>query len=436
MDPRADRLFFWIRLLAFLAIILSIVLVYEYVRLEAGLGGKSFCNISRTINCDAVSQSSWARLFGFPVAGYGFAFYACVFLAGLLGGRTRLLSCRATGDVLLVFSSFSILFSLYLFLISALVIKSFCILCTGLYLINILLFICTLRLGKETSYASRVSGGLRALWNIFAVVLKGSRGAGDAADLTQARGVLVALVIIASLAFSLPDMIVRRVVVPQLKKEHAAKIGAQAVKNWRANPRAEMKFQERGLERDYRRGPASAPISIVEFSDFECPACREFYEAFEELAARYPGKINLVFKNFPLDRNCNPLVDRAFHLSACYAAVFSRCAGEQGKFWDALDYLFRLPELESGSAHEAREGIDSGAPALQLDAEALQECMKSGRQVTKLAADAREAGELGVEGTPSLWVNGKKVDVPDVLVLDSIFRDILSLSAPAGRNGY
>ena len=433
MNQRADRLLFWIRLLSLLGIVLSVVLIYEHVRLEAGLGGKSFCNISRTINCDAVSQSSWAKIFGFPVAGYGFGFYICVFLTALLGAGGRYLPLKIVSGVLLLFAAFSLVFSLYLFFVSAFVIHSFCILCAGLYIVNILFFLLALRLEVEASFTQRLAGGVGAVWRFFIVCLKGLAGQGDGSDRVMACSGLAVLALVAVLVFSLPDMIAMRVVLPKLQSAQHSQALEMALESWRGNRKAEISFQERGLERDYRRGPATAPITVVDFSDFECPACREFYREFEELADRFPGKINLVFRNFPLDKDCNPLIDREFHQSACYAAMFSRCAGEQEKFWEALDYLFRLEELDSGSPGEARSGIDLGGRALGLDTAALEECMKSRRHAAKLASDAREGEALGVEGTPSVWVNGKKVEAVNSLVLKSIFAEIISGTAPSNQ---
>lgn len=429
MNQRTDRFLFWIRLLAVAAVVVSCVLLYEYVRLAAGLSGKSFCNISQTINCDAVSQSKWARILGFPLAGYGLGFYLAVFFLALLSASGRFLERRSAGNVLLLLSIFSVVFSLYLFFISAFAVQSFCILCACLYVINILFFLCALGLEGDGGLFVRMAQGRRALWR-FAALCSGS--AGEGGDRLLARAGLAALLILSCLVFSLPDMILVKLVLPALHSEQNHRMSGVVLESWNASPKVEVSFQAGGLERDYARGPESAPITVVEFSDFECPACRAFYEQLEELLQKYEGKVRLIFRNFPLDDDCNPLIDRKFHLSACYAALFARCAGEQGRFWEALDFLFRLPELEDGSPAEARRAIDAGARVLALDGTALDECMKSRRHAGKLEKDAREAEKLGLEGTPSVWVNGKKVEAANTLVLDSIFRAILSPGTPPG----
>ena len=150
MNQRTDRFLFWIRLLAVAAVVVSCVLLYEYVRLAAGLSGKSFCNISQTINCDAVSQSKWARILGFPLAGYGLGFYLAVFFLALLSASGRFLERRSAGNVLLLLSIFSVVFSLYLFFNPSAS-------CAPVFMLLISCFFCALWGWKET-------GGCSCVW--------------------------------------------------------------------------------------------------------------------------------------------------------------------------------------------------------------------------------------------------------------------------------
>ena len=76
-----------------------------------------------------------------------------------------------------------------------------------------------------------------------------------------------------------------------------------------------------------------APVTIVEISDFECPYCQKASQTLAELRTLYPGKLRLVFRNFPLDESCNKLLKRQIHENACAAARAAFCAGEQGQFW-------------------------------------------------------------------------------------------------------
>jgi protein-disulfide isomerase len=107
--------------------------------------------------------------------------------------------------------------------------------------------------------------------------------------------------------------------------------------------------------------------------------------------------------------------------------LFSRCAGEQGRFWEALDWLFSLPELEGYlSPAELRQTmLTRGAQGLELDPEGLAECMDSPRQVKKIQDDIAVADKLGLESTPAFWINGKRFPKPTVEGLKMVFSSIL-----------
>src|SRR5262249_22103857 len=153
--------------------------------------------------------------------------------------------------------------------------------------------------------------------------------------------------------------------------------------------------------------------------------CRRFYSELEPLLQRYQGRIHFVFRNFPLDNSCNPKIPEEMHLYACHAAAFARCAGEQGKFWQATSYLFTLPEVDEEGKTGVNEAIDRGAEKLSLDASAIQECIKSDRPRKKFYADIDAAMALHIEGTPFVFINGKEVKLPSFEALQRIFDSIL-----------
>ncbi|MFN3201481.1 MAG: thioredoxin domain-containing protein [Bradymonadia bacterium] len=145
------------------------------------------------------------------------------------------------------------------------------------------------------------------------------------------------------------------------------------------------------IEAGPSRGPADAPITIVEFADFECPFCAKGAEVVEEVAKKYPGKVKVVFRDYPL----------GFHPQAVPAAVAARCAGKQGKFWAAYDALFALDaELPEGAIEKALAEIKG------LDMKALKACQASDEIKDAVAADAAVGSAAGVEGTPAFFING------------------------------
>jgi protein-disulfide isomerase len=145
------------------------------------------------------------------------------------------------------------------------------------------------------------------------------------------------------------------------------------------------------------KGTRGAKVKVVEFADFECPYCSRAAESVKEIATRYGDKIEVSYRHFPL---------RQIHPSAQRASEVAVCAGEQGKFWEMHDELYSAQqELQAAIG----DGLLARAQKLQLDPTKLTECLASGRATTIVDADAQVGSELGVEGTPSIFVNGRQV---------------------------
>jgi protein-disulfide isomerase len=138
------------------------------------------------------------------------------------------------------------------------------------------------------------------------------------------------------------------------------------------------------------QGPPDAPITLVEFSDYECPFCKASESIVKQVLARYPTQVKLVFKNFPLDT----------HPKARPAAEAALCAGEQGKFWEMHAKLFeKAPQI-------APEQIASIAAEAGLDPKKLDECIQAKRFASEIDAAIAEGKKAGVAGTPAFYVNG------------------------------
>ena len=139
-------------------------------------------------------------------------------------------------------------------------------------------------------------------------------------------------------------------------------------------------------------GPADAAVRVVEFSDFECPYCSKAAETFRALKDKYAGKpVSFTFRNFPL----------SFHPNARPAAEYAQCAQEQDKFWAMHDGIFAVQrELSVDKLKEV-------AAQAGLDTAKLDECLASGRPGPQIDEDMKKAQEVGVQGTPSFFVNGQ-----------------------------
>ena len=139
------------------------------------------------------------------------------------------------------------------------------------------------------------------------------------------------------------------------------------------------------------RGPKDAKVTIVEFSDFQCPFCSRAEGTVSQVMEKYAGKVRLVFRHFPL----------SFHENAPKAAEAAMCADAQGKFWEMHKELFAnqgaltVPDLKK---HAATIGLDQAK---------FDSCLDSGEKKAAVDADTKAGGEAGVSGTPAFFINGK-----------------------------
>lgn len=143
------------------------------------------------------------------------------------------------------------------------------------------------------------------------------------------------------------------------------------------------------------KGPAGAPVTIVEFGDFQCPYCGGLFSTLKVVEAMYPDQARFVFRQLPLT-NIHPFAQKA--------AEASLCAYDQGRFWDYHDSLFENQQ-ELGVEDLKRRARDLGLDAARFDA-----CLDSGEQSERVAADVRAAVDAGVFSTPTLFINGRIIE--------------------------
>jgi protein-disulfide isomerase len=141
------------------------------------------------------------------------------------------------------------------------------------------------------------------------------------------------------------------------------------------------------------KGPADAPVTIVEFSDFECGYCGRLAQTLDNVKNKYGDEVRVVFRQFPLQ----------MHPKAKKAAEASLCANEQEKFWEMHDLLFQEQRQLDVVA------LKDKASRLGLDRTAFDECLDSDRYGEQVAQDLRDGAALGVTGTPALFINGAPV---------------------------
>ena len=141
------------------------------------------------------------------------------------------------------------------------------------------------------------------------------------------------------------------------------------------------------------KGPANAPITIIEFSDFQCPFCKRGKETMDAVLKEYPTQVKLVFKNLPLP----------MHPQAKPAAKAALAAGKQGKFWEMHDALFASHDKLAPALYEEK------AKELGLDVAKFKADMESTEVENQVKSDAADATAFGIQGTPGFFVNGVPV---------------------------
>lgn len=162
-----------------------------------------------------------------------------------------------------------------------------------------------------------------------------------------------------------------------------------------------------------RIGPATAPLTIVEFSDFQCPYCRMYAETLQRVRQLHGENVSIVFRHYPI---------ASIHPHATDAALASECAAAQQKFEAYHDVLFQNQD-SIGSKRWSEFAIEAGVP----DTARFAGCMRDRTYAQRIEADLRSAAELGVDATPTSIINGMKISgVVEEAVLLSMIEEALA----------
>lgn len=143
-------------------------------------------------------------------------------------------------------------------------------------------------------------------------------------------------------------------------------------------------------EQDHVRGNFAAPITIIEFSDFQCPFCKRFHPVAKRILEEYPDQVRWVYRHFPLD---------SIHPYARAAAEASECAAEQGAFWEFADGLFENQDRLGDKLYQEL------AQNLGLNMDQFDQCVSSAKYKKKVQAQYQDGLRVGVTGTPNGFVN-------------------------------
>jgi len=179
-----------------------------------------------------------------------------------------------------------------------------------------------------------------------------------------------------------------------LKQTKSQQVRQDYLKSLRADSKVVVLLSAPRVEVAYdparMRGNAKAPVMIVEFSDYQCPYCHQVEPTVTQVLAKYGDKVSLSYRDFPLT---------AIHSQAMISAEASRCALEQGKFWEYHDQLFKASKLE-------KDDLIGYARDLKLDDKQFGSCLSSEKYKADIEKDEQEGRKAGVNGTPGFFING------------------------------
>lgn len=388
----------------------------------------SFCAINQEVNCDTVAMSPHSLLFGLPISTWGLLFYSLLGVLvgwGLIARRPPFPWALAGG-----LNAAACGLTAYLFLISEFDIQSLCVLCMGLYGINLAsAFVCVLggrRVGlPPATTASWPLLGLLLGTGVHLVLSSDRAAAAWPAWAALGGGCLLALVAL-NVSGGLDRLRVwARVLrsdlaVPFSRRLRAALVTGLAVAGVAAAfivtqqiyPQRQTTIA--GGTEDIGHGQtesghawigaARPEVTIYEYSDYECPFCRKAHEEVRHAVRQHKGWLRLVHIHMPLDQACNPMLSRPFHRHSCVCARAAICAAEQDAFWPMNDRLF----LRRGGLDT--DGLINLATQMGLDAADFRGCMRAQRSREELAADLAECRRLGLRpATPTFRIDEQMV---------------------------
>jgi uncharacterized membrane protein len=354
----------------------------------------SFCDVNATVSCTQAYLSQYGSLFGVPVALLGVAFFAIVLTMIALAPQPRVIASGKRGRAaesqvvdgesaagyIFVLSAAGLAFSLYLAWASFFQLRSLCVLCALTYVAALGLFIVSAR--AQSVPVAALPG--RALGDGIALLKK---------PVTLA----LVVVLIAVASFGLISF-------PRGSAPSAAAPGGKAeiprlTDGQRAQFEAWYKLQP-VVDVPIDRG--AAKVLIVKFNDYQCPPCRQTYELYKDILAKHTasGEVKYVIRHFPLELECN--TKNVNHHAACEAAAAVLMAEEKGTGPKLEHWLFANQGPPLLTPDQVRRAADVVADVKDFDAR-YKDVLK------RIAADAALGAKLGVESTPTFFINGRRI---------------------------
>ena len=370
-------------------------LLLSYYPLKFGrLTEKSFCNLNATFNCDAVAASAYSSFLNIPLAVWGaatnFIFLTLILIYALNLSDHRLRYLRYSFYLALFTAAASVVMAI----ISFSQINTYCIFCIAAYILSFINLTCVYLLlkGKEIPVFADIK-------NLF----------------TTSRLALGLLVLIPFISF-----VVHRSMVQQYLSGNISAYVNSSISEWSSNSPQDF---SKGETLTY--GPQNAKMIITEFADFLCSHCKTASPSIKAFLQAHPD-VGFQFFAFPLDGKCNPKIKRNHGLS-CHLSKTVYCAEKQSLGWEFHDAIFENQAhlYRSGSIKNINKLYKQWKQVQKIDWEKLNTCIKSKQAHQAMKNSSLKGDKAGVLGTPTIYVNGKKLPRGQFLpVLKAIYSRI------------
>lgn len=367
-------------------IISAYLLYYHIVFIGAETAkGIDICSALFGTGCEETLRSPAAVQLGIPLAGWGVVYYITLATLLILGSLLRgSFEFQAT-LVALVLSLVACLGSIALLVMMLSNLAPFCPLCTAIHIINLLLVIPLKRMTNRP-----ISQLLQALAEGSKYLVKGKTE-----DPAQARWKLLGFLTTILVAI----VIYQWVLIEFRPRKESNRVSQEVLTEFQSLTPQEIPVDFK----DYRLGPSDAPVQLVVFSDFQCPGCKEFAQQVPNLLERFEGKLQIIFKHFPLGTACNSYLETDLHPKACEAAWAAEAAHQQGKFWAFHDALYA-----SDMSYD-QNTVNLITEELRLDIKRFEADKSLEATKTKVKSDVEQAIRLGVFYTPAIFLDGRYV---------------------------
>lgn len=383
---------------ALTGLLFSGILIYEHNGAKTELGS-AVCDANQTSSCDKAKDSAVGKVFGFPLALYGYVYYGTMAALAVF----LLLALNDTALRLLFWASISaLLFDVFLLLYSLVVLGGICRLCAITYVASVII--------TAGAFLFNRDGAKMIKADVISPVAK------------AALAVIFAATLGSGFFFNNASLQAQPAAAPgstEQEQKLREQLNNEFYKQWKAGELVKLDKPRSGS-----KGAANPVLTIMEFADPLCPHCKDMGIVLNEFVKKHGDKVRVIFRHYPLDIQCNDAMKRAFHVGACDLARAMECGEAQGKFWQMHDAIFMQQELFFRNPVTERS-IESLAAGAGLNTAAMGSCFKSQATMAKVKADIAAGNKIKITGTPTTIINDRRLPGVPLEFVPGILEKIL-----------